>query len=104
MLIAILTAIHILGVVIWIGGVAFVTMIVFPMILRMESSLEKMLFFQGIEHRFAKIAKNMRFISWHDRVFTVISDRGMENNVYNQRVESNLYVSCLDILCAHIAL
>jgi uncharacterized membrane protein len=57
MLIAILTAIHILGVVIWIGGVAFVTMTVFPMILRMESSLEKMLFFQGIEHRFAKIAK-----------------------------------------------
>jgi uncharacterized membrane protein len=32
-------------------------MIVFPMITRMESSLEKIVLFQGIEHRFAKIAK-----------------------------------------------
>ncbi len=52
-----LIAIHVLGVVIWIGGVAFVTIIVFPMILRMESSLEKVIFFQGLEHRFARIAK-----------------------------------------------
>ncbi len=59
MTIGILTALHVLGVVIWIGGVAFVTMIVFPMILRMENSLEKVLFFQGVEHRFAKIAKAM---------------------------------------------
>ncbi len=53
----VLIAIHVLSVLIWIGGVAFVTMIVFPMIMRMENSLEKVLFFQGIEHRFAKIAK-----------------------------------------------
>ena len=57
MLISILTAMHVLGVVVWIGGVAFVTMIVFPMITRMENSLEKVIFFQGMEHRFAKIAK-----------------------------------------------
>ncbi len=57
MLVPILTAIHVLGVVLWIGGVAFVTIIVFPMIMRMEGSLEKVLFFQGVEHRFAKIAK-----------------------------------------------
>ncbi len=57
MLFPILIAIHVLGVVIWIGGVAFVTMIVFPMLLRMEGSLEKTILFQGIEHRFAKIAK-----------------------------------------------
>ncbi len=57
MLTPILTAIHVLGVVIWIGGVAFVTMVVFPMIMRMEGSIEKMIFFQGVEHRFAKIAK-----------------------------------------------
>jgi len=52
-----LIVIHVMGVVIWIGGVAFVTMTVFPMILRMESSFEKMIFFQGVEHRFARIAK-----------------------------------------------
>jgi uncharacterized membrane protein len=57
MLIPLLIAIHVLGVIIWIGGVAFVTMIVFPMIMRTEGSLEQVLFFQGIEHRFAKIAK-----------------------------------------------
>lgn len=57
MIIAILTTVHVLSIVIWIGGVAFVTMTVFPMILRMESSLEKTLFFQGIEHRFARVAK-----------------------------------------------
>jgi hypothetical protein len=32
-------------------------MIVFPMIMRMEGSFEKVLFFQGVEHRFAWIAK-----------------------------------------------
>jgi len=57
MLYPLLLTIHVIGVVIWIGGVAFVTMIVFPMIMRMEGSFEKMLFFQGVEHRFARIAK-----------------------------------------------
>ncbi|NJD56245.1 MAG: hypothetical protein FIA94_07565 [Nitrospirae bacterium] len=58
MLVPVLIAVHVLGVVIWIGGVAFVTMIVFPMIMRMEDSFEKVLFFQGMEHRFARIAKS----------------------------------------------
>ncbi|MDH4231530.1 MAG: hypothetical protein OEW04_05815 [Nitrospirota bacterium] len=57
MLLPLLIAVHVLAIVIWIGGVAFVTMIVFPMIMRMEGSLEKVIFFQGMEHRFAKIAK-----------------------------------------------
>ena len=57
MLLPVLIAIHVLAVVIWIGGVAFVTIIIFPMIMRMEGSSEKMMLFQGIEHRFEKIAK-----------------------------------------------
>ncbi|MBI1810931.1 MAG: hypothetical protein HY035_04100 [Nitrospirae bacterium] len=57
MFLPLLIAIHVIGVILWIGGVAFVTMVVFPMIMRLENSLEKVLFFQGIEHRFAKIAK-----------------------------------------------
>ncbi len=56
-MIPVLTSLHVLSIVLWIGGVAFVTIIVFPMIMRMENSLEKVLFFQGVEHRFAKIAK-----------------------------------------------
>lgn len=57
MLVPLLLAIHVLGVILWIGGVAFVTLIVFPIVIRMEDSIEKVLFFQGIEHRFAKVAK-----------------------------------------------
>lgn len=52
-------SIHILSVVIWIGGVSFVTLITFPMILRMDKSLEMVMMFQGVEHRFGKIAKVM---------------------------------------------
>ncbi|KJR41060.1 hypothetical protein MCHI_003070 [Candidatus Magnetoovum chiemensis] len=57
MIIPLLTAIHVISVLIWIGGVVFVTIIVFPMIQRMEESMEKVMFFQGVEHRFGKIAK-----------------------------------------------
>lgn len=57
MLLPVVLTLHVLGVVVWIGGVAFVTMIVFPMLLKMDGSLEKVLFFQSLEHRFAKIAK-----------------------------------------------
>ena len=58
MLFPVLIAVHVLGVVVWICGVAFVTMIVFPKITRMENSLDKVIFFQGMEHRFAGIAKS----------------------------------------------
>ncbi|HLC15778.1 MAG TPA: hypothetical protein VJL89_06090 [Thermodesulfovibrionia bacterium] len=57
MLFPLLITIHVLGVVLWIGGVAFVTLIVFPLITKMEGSLEQVLFFQRVEHQFAKIAK-----------------------------------------------
>lgn len=57
MLIPILTAIHVTIVVLWIGGVSFVTIIVFPMLLKMDESLEKILMFQRIESVFAKQAR-----------------------------------------------
>lgn len=59
MLYVIALIIHVLSVVVWIGGVAFVTMITFPMIQRGSSSLEQVMMFQGVEHRFSKIAKVM---------------------------------------------
>ena len=52
-----LLIIHVIGVIIWIGGVAFVTMVIFPMMYRTEGSLEKALLFQGVEHRFAGIVR-----------------------------------------------
>lgn len=57
MFLILLLIIHVIGVIIWIGGVAFVTMVIFPMMYRTEGSLEKALLFQGVEHRFAGIVR-----------------------------------------------
>lgn len=49
--------IHVLSVVIWIGGVAFVTAIILPVLGRMEDSMAKVSFFIGFERRFQLLAK-----------------------------------------------
>ena len=46
-------ALHILGVVLWIGGVAFVTLILIPSIRRLNHLENQYVFFEKIEHRFA---------------------------------------------------
>lgn len=57
MIIPLLIAIHVVTVVLWIGGVSFVTIIIFPMLLKMEDSFEKVMMFQRVENRFAKQAR-----------------------------------------------
>ncbi len=57
MLFTILLIIHVICVIVWIGGVSFVTTVIFPMMYRTEGSLEKALLFQGVEHRFAGMVK-----------------------------------------------
>ncbi len=57
MLLPLLIAIHVTTVVLWIGGVAFVTIIIFPLLLGMEDSFEKVLLFQRMENRFAGQAR-----------------------------------------------
>jgi uncharacterized membrane protein len=52
-----LVSFHVLSIVIWIGGVVFVTAIVFPALTRMEDSMEKVSFFMGFERRFQILAK-----------------------------------------------
>lgn len=52
-----LIAIHVAVIVLWIGGVAFVTAIIFPIITRTGDSFEQVLLFQRVEHRFARHAK-----------------------------------------------
>ncbi|MFJ1379731.1 hypothetical protein [Capnocytophaga canimorsus] len=49
--------IHVLAVVIWIGGVAMVTVIIIPAIKKMKRKEEQLQTFEQIEGRFAKIAK-----------------------------------------------
>jgi len=57
MLLTMLLIIHVICVIVWIGGVTFVTTVVFPMMYRTEGSLEKALLFQGVEHRFVAMVK-----------------------------------------------
>ena len=46
-------ALHVLGVVLWIGGVAFVTTVLLPAVRRMKEPAERVAFFEDIEGRFA---------------------------------------------------
>jgi uncharacterized membrane protein len=73
--------IHILAIVIWIGGVSFVTLVTFPMILRMDKSLEMVLMFQGVEHRFAKIAKAMVILAGLSGLY-LIFEKGLSLGVW----------------------
>ena len=57
MFLTILLIIHVMGVIIWIGGVAFVTTVIFPLMYQTEGSLEKALLFQRVEHRFASMVR-----------------------------------------------
>lgn len=50
-------ALHVLGVVLWIGGVAFVTTVLLPSVRRLKSPDERVEFFEAIEGRFARQAR-----------------------------------------------
>lgn len=56
-------AIHILSVVLWIGGVSFVTFILIPSIQKLDDIENQYLFFEKIEHRFA----------WQSRFTTLLT-------------------------------
>lgn len=49
--------IHILAVVLWIGGVAMVTTTILPMIRKLKNKEDQIKTFEGIERRFARQAK-----------------------------------------------
>jgi uncharacterized membrane protein len=48
---------HVLGVVLWIGGVAFVTTVLLPATRRMKSPAERVAWFEEVESRFAGQAR-----------------------------------------------
>lgn len=48
---------HVLGVVLWIGGVAMVTTVLLPTLARMPSAIEAMAFFEQFRRRFAAQAR-----------------------------------------------
>lgn len=44
---------HVIGVVLWIGGVAMVTTVILPTVRKFRSAEERIQFFEMVEHRFA---------------------------------------------------
>ncbi|MEW6714185.1 MAG: hypothetical protein AB1306_03705 [Nitrospirota bacterium] len=89
--------IHVLSIVVWIGGVAFVTMIVFPMIQRTQSSLEQVMLFQGIEHRFSKIAKVMVIVAGLSGLY-LIKLKGLSTGAWIMITVWTVYASLLFFL------
>ncbi len=59
---AIVRAIHVLAVVVWIGGVAMVTSVILPMVRRARMSAEGQALLEAVERRFA----------WQARVSTLL--------------------------------
>lgn len=86
--------IHIISIVIWIGGVAFVTLVTFPMILRMDKSLEMVMVFQGVEHRFGKIAKVMVILAGLSGLY-LLTIKGFSAGVWIMIVLWIVYASLL---------
>ena len=85
---------HIMSVVVWIGGVTFVTLITFPMILRMDKSLEMVMMFQGTEHRFVKIAKAMVILAGLSG-FYLLYEKGLSTAVIIMIVIWAVYASLI---------
>ena len=86
--------IHVISVVIWIGGVAFVTMITFPMIQRAENSLEEVFMFQGVEHRFSKIAKVFVVLTGLSGLY-LIFEKGLSPGVWIMIMLWTVYAALL---------
>lgn len=55
--------VHVLAIIIWIGGVAMVTMVLIPAIRKLKSKDEQVSTFEQIEGRFAFIAKIMTVLT-----------------------------------------
>src|SRR5215472_15693845 len=55
-------ALHVLSVVLWIGGVGFVTTVLLPSVRRLKTPPERIGFFDAVERRFA----------WQARIWTVL--------------------------------
>lgn len=83
-----------MSVVVWIGGVAFVTLVTFPMILRMDKSLEMVVMFQGTEHRFGKIAKVMVILAGLSG-FYLLYEKGLSSAVLIMIVIWTVYAALL---------
>lgn len=51
------SALHVLGVIVWIGGVSMVTTVILPAVRRLSAPEERIAIFERIEHRFSLQAR-----------------------------------------------
>jgi len=72
MLFVLMHIIHLIAVILWIGGLAFITTMVFPIIIRTKDPLGKVLLFQKIEHRFAATARIYNLITGASGIIMVL--------------------------------
>jgi len=82
MVFALMHIIHLLTVILWIGGLAFVTIVILPMVIRTPDALGKVLLFQRVEKKFARLARIYNLVTgatgfamiftlgWHRLLFT----------------------------------
>jgi len=56
-------AVHVLAVVLWIGGVAMVTTVLLPTLRQLKSAEERIVLFERIEHRFAWQARGTTLLA-----------------------------------------
>lgn len=71
--ISIARAVHLLGVVLWIGGVGFVTTVLLPSVQRLKSPEERVAFFEAIEGRFAWQARATTLVTGLSGLYLVIA-------------------------------
>ncbi|HET8996832.1 MAG TPA: hypothetical protein VFN42_09200 [Acetobacteraceae bacterium] len=55
--IAIALALHVLAIVLWIGGVGFVTLALFPALRGIPDPRQRLMLFETLEHRFSLVAR-----------------------------------------------
>jgi uncharacterized membrane protein len=50
-------ALHVIGVVLWIGGLAMVTTVLLPAAMKLDDAQEPLVFFERVKHRFGRQAR-----------------------------------------------
>ncbi|WP_372887448.1 hypothetical protein [Shimia sp.] len=71
--VAIARALHLLGVILWIGGVGFVTTVLLPAVQRLKTPQERVAFFEEVEGRFAWQARFTTLLTGLSGLYIVIA-------------------------------
>ena len=65
-------ALHVLAVILWIGGVAFVTTVLLPAVHDLQASAERVVFFETVERRFGRQARVTTVLAGLSGFFMVV--------------------------------